>query len=293
MNKILVMFKKIIIKCKNLLILGRYNNPSGAFLLMWPCYWGVLSNINGKENLFLTLFLFTVGSFVMRGAGCCVNDLFDKDFDKKVRRTKNRPLASGIINTKEAIIFTFFQLLIGLVVVLQFEPIVIIWSFLIIPLVFIYPLLKRITSFPQIVLGLAFNWGIIIGNLHQEQSINYFIFYLYFAGVFLTIAYDTIYGFQDLIDDKKLGLKSLAILLEKKKNVILYFLMISFILFLTFFFNNFSNKIASLVCGLVIFVIFNHQFNDFIKKKSLIKIFKTNVFYGGLISILIVIQNYL
>ena len=293
MNKIFVMFKIIITKCKDLLILGRYNNPAGAFLLMWPCYWGVLSNISTKENLFSSLFLFGVGSFVMRGAGCCINDIFDKKFDKKVERTKNRPLVTGKINVKEAIIFTFFQLFIGLMVVIQFNPKVIICSFLIIPIVVIYPLLKRVTYFPQIALGLAFNWGVIVGSLNQDQNINYSIFYLYFAGVFLTIAYDTIYGFQDIKDDKKLGLKSLAILLENNKIIIFYLYMISFILFLTFFLNNFSNKITSFLCGFVIFIIFSYQYILFKRNKSLIKIFKTNVIYGGLISVLIAIQNYL
>ena len=292
MSKILVMFKKIMENCKNLLILGRYNNPAGAFLLMWPCYWGVLSNINEKENLFSTLFLFTLGSFIMRGAGCCINDIFDKDFDKKVKRTVSRPLASGAVNVKEATIFTIFQLFLGLIVVLQFDPLIVLWSFIIIPLVVIYPLLKRITSFPQIALGLAFNWGVILGSINKEGGFNFFILILYFAGVFLTIAYDTIYGFQDIKDDRKLGLKSMAIFLEKKKNVIFYLYMISFILFLTFFIINFTNKILALFCGSIIFIIFNHQYKLFNKNKSLMKIFKTNVLYGGLISVLIAIQNY-
>ena len=292
MSKILVMFKKIMENCKNLLILGRYNNPAGAFLLMWPCYWGVLSNINEKENLFSTLFLFTLGSFIMRGAGCCINDIFDKDFDKKVKRTVSRPLASGAVNIKEAIIFTIFQLLIGLIIVLQFDLLIVLWSFIIIPLVVIYPLLKRITSFPQIALGLAFNWGVILGSINKEGGFNFFILILYFAGVFLTIAYDTIYGFQDIKDDRKLGLKSMAIFLEKKKNVIFYLYMISFILFLTFFIVNFTNKVLAFFCGSIIFISFNHQYKLFDSNKSLMKIFKTNVFYGGLISILIAIQNY-
>ena len=121
-----------------------------------------------------------------------------KSLIRELKEQKNRPLATGKINLKEAIIFTFFQLFIGLMVVIQFNPKVIIWSFLIIPIVVIYPLLKRVTYFPQIALGLAFNWGVIVGSLNQDQNINYPIFYLYFAGVFLTIAYDTIYGFQDI-----------------------------------------------------------------------------------------------
>ena len=293
MNKIFVMFKIIISKCKDLLILGRYNNLYGAFLLMWPCYWGVLSDVNSNENLFSSLFLFSLGSVVMRGAGCCINDIFDRKYDKKVERTKNRPLATGKINIYEAITFIFFQLLIGLLVVIQFNATVIIWSFFVIPLVVVYPLLKRITHFPQVVLGLAFNWGVIVGSLNQNENINYSIFYLYLAGVFLTIAYDTIYGFQDIDDDKDLGLRSLAILLENKQIVIFYLYMISSLFFLTFFLINFNNKIASLICGLVIFIIFFYQYFSFRKKKSLLKIFQANVLNGGIISTLVLIQNYL
>ena len=113
------MFKKIKRKCKNLLILGRYHNPVGSFLLMWPCYWGCLSQIN--NNIIDSLIYFTIGAFVMRGAGCTINDVFDKNFDKQVERTKNRPLASGLISTKESVYFIFFQLIIGLYIVLQFE----------------------------------------------------------------------------------------------------------------------------------------------------------------------------
>ena len=157
------MFKKITKKSKNLLILGRYNNPVGAFLLMWPCYCGALSNSSLNTSLLQCLILFTLGSFVMRGAGCCINDIFDRDFDRKIKRTKKRPLASGSLNVLESIIFTVFQLLLGLIILLQFETNVIILSLMIMPLVLTYPLFKRFTYFPQIILGLAFNWGVLVG----------------------------------------------------------------------------------------------------------------------------------
>ena len=149
------MFKKIKEKSKNLLILGRYNNPAGAFLLMWPCFWGVISYAD-KNNIIFDLLCFFLGSFVMRGAGCCLNDILDKDFDSKVKRTKNRPLASGKISLGEAILFLILQLFLGFCIVIQFEKVVIFWSFLIIPFVFCYPLFKRVSNFPQLVLGLVF-----------------------------------------------------------------------------------------------------------------------------------------
>ncbi|MEE2694965.1 MAG: 4-hydroxybenzoate octaprenyltransferase [Pseudomonadota bacterium] len=288
------MFKKIKEKCKNLLILGRYNNPTGAFLLMWPCYWGALSNIKELENLFLYLLYFSLGAFIMRGAGCCINDILDKDFDKKVARTKNRPLASGLINVKEAVYFILFQLIIGLLIVLQFETKVIVWSFLIIPMVFVYPLFKRIIYFPQLVLGLVFNWGVIIGYLCQNSNFNFNILYLYFAGVFLTTAYDTIYGFQDIKDDKRLGLKSLAIFLEKRPNYyVLLIYLISFLFFLIFFIINYSNTFVSLISSVIILSFISFQYFAFAKGFVLIRIFKSNMLLGGVISLLIVLQNYL
>ena len=122
------MFKKIIEKCKNLLILGRYNNPVGSLLLMWPCFWGVLSSGNELNKIFFTLLLFFIGSFVMRGAGCCINDIFDKQFDKFVKRTKNRPLASNKVKIVDAVLFILLQFFIGLIVVIQFDWQVIVFS---------------------------------------------------------------------------------------------------------------------------------------------------------------------
>ncbi len=286
------MFKKIKEKCKNLLILGRYNNPAGAFLLMWPCYWGVLSYAN-KSNIFFDLLYFSLGAFIMRGAGCCLNDIFDKDFDSKVKRTKNRPLASGKIGLNEAIIFVILQLILGLLIVLQFEKIVIIWSFFIIPLVFCYPLFKRITNFPQLILGLTFNWGIIVGQLSQVETFQLEVLYLYFGGVLLTTAYDTIYGYQDINDDKRLGIKSLAILLEKRDYFVLIIFIMSFISFSIFFFQKFSNIFLTLFGTAMVLIVFIFQYYSFKKGYSLDKIFKSNVIYGAIISLIIAFNTYL
>ncbi len=287
------MFKKIIEKCKNLLILGRYNNPAGALLLMWPCFWGVLSFKNELGYIITTLSLFLIGSFVMRGAGCCINDLFDKHFDKYVHRTKDRPLASGKINNYEAALFIFFQLIIGLFVVIQFDWSVILFSFLIIPLVIIYPLLKRITYFPQFFLGLAFNWGVIVGHLTQNTQFEFKILYLYFAGVFLTTAYDTIYGFQDISDDKKLGLKSFSILIEKKKSFLLVLYFLSFALFFIFFLINYQNQIFVFVFSFAIFIVYLQQFYSLKQGVSEMKVFKSNSVFGGIISLMIYLLHYL
>ncbi len=285
------MFKKIKEKSKNLLILGRYNNPAGAFLLMWPCFWGVISYAD-KNNIIFDLLCFCLGSFVMRGAGCCLNDILDKDFDSKVKRTKNRPLASGKIGLGEAILFLILQLFLGFCIVIQFEKIVIFWSFLIIPFVFCYPLFKRISNFPQLVLGLVFNWGVIVGHLSQSKSFQFEIFYLYFGGVLLTTAYDTIYGYQDIDDDKKLGLKSLAILLENKDYFIFLIYFLSSILFSIFFFQKFSNNLLSFLGTSIVLFSFLFQYYSFKRGNSLNKIFRSNVFYGALITLIIASHNY-
>lgn len=274
--------------------LGRYNSPEGALLLMWPCFWGALAKFENYFFLLESLFLFSLGSFVMRGAGCCINDLFDRKIDKLVERTKYRPLAQNKLKIGEALIFVFIQLLIGLIIILQFDSKIIIMGFVVMPFVVIYPLIKRFSYFPQFILGLIFNWGIFIGYFSSNQILDWRIFFLYFAGVFLTISYDTVYGFQDINDDKKIGVKSFSIIIEKKSVFFIsVFYLISFGLFGSFFFSFYENLLFNVICCFFILSFFFFQVFNFFKKKELIKIFKSNVFYGGGISILIFLNNYL
>ena len=282
-------------KIKNLLFLGRYNYPTGAFLLMWPCFWGVLYEPNFELNLFKILGLFFIGSFVMRGVGCCINDYFDKDLDKKVYRTKNRPLAKGLLNDRDLSIFIILQLFIGLVVVLNFNLKVIFFSFLIIPLVVIYPLFKRVTYLPQVFLGLVFNWGILIGFLTQNSELNLGIIFLYCSGIFLTIAYDTIYAFQDIKDDKNSGIKSLAILIEKKPT-----LSLALFFFLNYLFLNLSilqstkiNITNLFIITSLILICHIRQLFIFKKRREFKSIFDFNIYVGGLITLIIFVKNYL
>lgn len=277
-----------------LLEFGRYNYPTGAFLLLWPCFWGVLYQPNPNVPVLGTLFILTIGAFVMRGAGCCINDLFDRDIDKLVSRTKNRPLAQEKISIKTAIFFTIFQLLIGLVIVIQFSVKVIFLSFLIIPLVISYPLFKRFTNYPQVILGVVFNWGVFVGFFSQNQSLNFGVTCLYLGGVFYTIAYDTIYGFQDISDDKKVGVKSLSIQIERNKNkFVLILFLTSVFFFIISFFQNFNGSIYFKICSsLTIILIFTIQFYAFYREVSLKRIFDSSVMTGGIISILFVIQYY-
>ena len=288
------MFKKYKQKINYLIKLGRYDNPTGALLLMWPCFWGTLAQFESQLILLKPLILFLIGSFIMRGAGCCINDLFDRNIDKLVERTKSRPLAQNKLTVSEALIFILFQLFLGLIIILQFDSKIIIMGFVVIPLVIIYPLVKRFSYFPQFVLGLIFNWGIFIGYFSLNQTFEWRICFLYFAGVFLTISYDTIYGFQDIDDDKKIGVKSFSIFIEKKSVFFIsLFYLISFILFSSFFFSFYENSLFNMICCFFIFIFFFLQIFHFEKKKKLIKIFKSNVWYGGLISVLIFLSNYL
>ena len=288
------MFKKYKQKINYLIKLGRYNSPSGALLLMWPCFWGTLAQFENQFILLKPLILFLMGSFIMRGAGCCINDLFDRNIDKLVERTKSRPLAQNSLKISEALIFIFIQLLLGLIIILQFDFKIIIMGLVIIPFVVIYPLVKRFSYFPQFVLGLIFNWGIFIGYFSLNQIFDWRICFLYFAGVFLTISYDTIYGFQDINDDKRIGVKSLSILIEKKPVFFIsIFYLISFILFSLFFFSFYENSLFNVICSFFILSFFFLQILHFEKKKKLIKIFKSNVWYGGFISVLIFLCNYL
>ena len=289
------MFKKLKKKINILLVLGRYNYPTGAFLLMWPCFWGVLYNPNYRSDYLLTLFLLFIGSFVMRGAGCCINDFFDKDLDKKVKRTKNRPLAKNLLSHTDVLYFIVLQLILGFLILINFNVKVIFFSLLIFPMVVIYPLFKRVTNFPQVILGLVFNWGVLIGFLTQNNQLDLGVIYLYLSGVFLTIAYDTIYAFQDVSDDKLAGVKSMAIYLEKKPIIIIFF-----IFCISFFFLNLSilekkqsNFFETITLTLTVFVCYTIQYLNFKNKKSYKSIFDFSVYVGAVITSVIFIQNYL
>jgi 4-hydroxybenzoate polyprenyltransferase len=202
-------------KLRPYLYLARVDKPVGTMLLFWPCCWGVaLATPLGSLPDFLLMGKFLAGAFIMRGAGCTINDLWDQDFDKKVERTKSRPLASGTLTTLDALKFLALQLSAGLAVLLTFNMTSIIAGFASMPLVIIYPLMKRYTNWPQLVLGLTFNWGCWVGYTAVQDFVNYqHILPLYFSGVCWTLVYDTIYGYQDRDDDRKIGVKSVPLTL--------------------------------------------------------------------------------
>ena len=203
--------------------LTRLDKPIGFLLLFWPCVWGLTLAFYISEDLITYLkyiILFFLGSVLMRSAGCIVNDIVDKDFDKKVKRTKQRPIASGKISVLNALVYASFLCLAALIILLQFNWLTIVLGLSSMILAFSYPFMKRITYWPQLFLGLTFNWGIIMGWTSITNYLSVEPIILYLAAIFWTLGYDTIYGIQDIKDDEIIGLKSTSI---KFKNNVKFF----------------------------------------------------------------------
>jgi 4-hydroxybenzoate polyprenyltransferase len=194
--------------------LARLDRPIGWWLLLLPCWWSLsLAQIVGGGGVPSPSFalLFFIGAVAMRGAGCVMNDLADRDIDAKVARTMSRPLPSGRVSVTQAFVFLALLLLIGLGVLLQFNRYTIVLALSSMAIVAIYPFMKRITYWPQLVLGLAFNWGALVGWSAVVGSISAAPLWLYAGGIFWTLAYDTIYAHQDKDDDALIGVKSTAL----------------------------------------------------------------------------------
>ena len=211
--------------------LTRLNKPIGFMLLFWPCSWGLTFAFSNNQNLdlyLLYLILFFFGSVLMRSAGCIFNDIVDKDFDKKIKRTRKRPLASGKIKIIQSLIYVFVLCLLAFLVLIQFNLLAIILGMSSMLLAFSYPFMKRITYWPQLFLGITFNWGILMAWSAMNNSITIEIIILYFSAIFWTLGYDTIYGAQDMSEDEIIGLKSTSIKFKKNiKNFIFFCYLIS------------------------------------------------------------------
>ena len=215
---------------KKFFLASRYDKPHGILLLYFPCVWGInLNDVNTTNDIFLYI-IFFIGACGMRALGCLWNDFNDKDFDIKVKRTKSRLIASRKITNKMIVIFCFINGCIGSVP-LYFIPInSIITSLSILPIIIIYPFMKRFTWWPQLWLGICFNWGVLVGfSVYDYNLFNLELILFYVGSVFFTIGYDTIYGFQDIKDDEKIGIKSTSI--KFKSNAKLFLFIIYFIAF--------------------------------------------------------------
>ncbi len=193
--------------------LMRMDRPIGTYLLFWPCAWSIALAAPASSLPHLpTLSLFACGALIMRGAGCTINDLWDRDVDKRVERTKSRPLASGEITPLDAMVFLTGQMGVGLMILLQLNTYSVLLGASSLGLVVTYPLAKRFTYWPQLMLGLTFNWGALLGWAACRGSLDLSVCLpLYLSCVCWTLVYDTIYAHQDTKDDKALGLKSTAL----------------------------------------------------------------------------------
>ena len=269
--------------------LTRLNKPIGYMLLFWPCAWGLTLAYDFSENLskyYFYLILFFLGSVLMRSAGCIVNDILDKEFDKKVFRTKNRPIASGQVSIKIAFFYSSVLCLLALFVLLNFNNFTIILALGSMPLAFTYPLMKRYTYWPQLFLGITFNYGLILGWTTIKEEIDLIPILFYFGAIFWTLGYDTIYGYQDIKDDEIIGLKSTSI--KFKSNPIIFLIIcysIFYLITLSMGFLMSLNNLFFFSLAFVFLQIFYFQLKilKIDDAKNCLKIFKSNNFLGLLV----------
>ena len=267
----------------------RLKKPIGYMLLFWPCAWGLSLAYDFKQSLndyFFFLTLFFLGSVLMRSAGCIVNDILDKEFDKRVERTKERPLASGKISWLVALTYSLILCIIALFVLLNFNLYTIILALGSMPLAFTYPLMKRYTYWPQLFLGITFNYGLILGWTSFTEQISLIPLVFYFGAIFWTLGYDTIYGYQDIKDDEIIGLKSTSIKFKKNSKLFLFICYLIFILcfFVGGYFSNF-NHMYFLLLTFPIIHLFGYQIRSFKSDnpEGCLAIFKSNNNFGLII----------
>ena len=273
----------------------RLKKPIGYMLLFWPCAWGLTLAYDFSEdmlNYFFYLILFLSGAILMRSAGCIVNDIADRKFDIKVQRTKDRPIASGKVSILKGIIYAMSLCIIAFIILIQFNSLTIILALGSMPLAFIYPYMKRYTYWPQLFLGITFNYGLILGWTSIDNNINIVAIIFYFGAIFWTLGFDTVYGFQDLKDDEIIGLKSTSIKFKSKPKFFLNFCYTIFIinLFLVGYFMQFS-KFYYLSLIFIGYQIFYFQIHRLVieSPESCLKIFKSNNFLGAIVLISLII----
>ena len=269
--------------------LTRLNKPIGFMLLFWPCIWGLTLSYDFNYNLskfFIYGVFFLLGSILMRSAGCIVNDMIDKNFDKKVERTKNRPIASGKISTNLALLYALILCLCAFLVLINFNLLTIILALASMPLAFSYPLIKRFTYWPQLFLGITFNYGLILAWISINNSISVIPILFYIGAIFWTLGYDTIYGYQDIKDDEIIGVKSTSIKFKNNPKIFLIlcysFLLVSLIIVGALM--NFSNIFyVSLIIPLCHLFLYQVKSLNIKQPESCLKIFKSNNIIGLII----------
>ncbi len=275
--------------------LTRLKRPIGYMLLFWPCAWGLTIGFDFSEDkkiYFAYLLLFFFGAVLMRSAGCIVNDIIDRKFDKKVLRTKNRPIASGKVSVTQGIIYATILCLLAFLILINFNFFSIILALGSMPLAFTYPLMKRYTYWPQLFLGITFNYGLILGWTSVTNEISIIPLFFYLGAIFWTLGYDTVYGFQDIKDDEIIGLKSTSIKFKKNPFYFLFlcYTIFTFSLILVGFQMGF-NKFYYMCLFIIVFQMFFLQLKnlEIDNAKSCLKIFKSNNILGGLVFIGLII----
>ena len=289
MNPAFVIYKiNLMKKIKTFIELTRLNKPTGYMLLFWPSLWGLTlaynQNYNAEKYLIYILYFF-LGSVLMRSAGCIVNDVVDKDFDQKVKRTKDRPIASEKISLLMAIIYILFLCTFAFLILIQFNFLTIALGLLSMPFAFSYPYMKRITYWPQLFLGITFNFGIIMGWASLSNGLSIEPVLLYFMAIFWTLGYDTIYGYQDIYDDEIIGVKSTSIKFKNNPKIFIgtcYLISITLLIILSLTMMN-----KQFYLFLLIFPLFHFLYQliklDIKNPDNCLKIFKSNNLYGLII----------
>ena len=277
--------------------LTRLKKPIGYMLLFWPCAWGLTIAYdfqNGFENYILYIFLFFSGAVLMRSAGCIVNDIIDKNYDQKVERTKNRPLASNKISVRSALVIALILCLLALLVLINFNNLTIILALCSMPFAFTYPLMKRFTYWPQLFLGLTFNYGLLLGWVSIKESISLAPLIFYFGAIFWTLGYDTIYGYQDIKDDEIIGVKSTSIKFKNSPKTFIgssYFLFFVCLILVGYFMK--FNNLYYLFLLIPFFHLFLYQIKNWEvnNSNSCHKKFKSNNTLGLIVFLIILIEK--
>jgi 4-hydroxybenzoate polyprenyltransferase len=269
--------------------LTRLKRPIGFMLLFWPCLWGLTIAYDFNSNLFDYFFftaLFLIGSILMRSAGCIVNDIVDKNFDAKVERTKNRPIASEKVSIKLASIYALLLCGIAFLVLINFNNFTILMALISMPLAFTYPLMKRVTYWPQLFLGITFNYGLVLAWISISNEISIIPIMFYLGAIFWTLGYDTIYGFQDIKDDEMIGVKSTSIKFRNNPTKFLFCCYSIFILSLIAIGTLMSFKLfyfLFMIIPILQLLVFQIKKLDIKQPNECLKKFKSNNFLGLII----------
>ena len=276
--------------------LTRLNKLIGFMLLFWPCSWGLTFAYSVSQDLKLFLYyllLFFLGSVLMRSAGCIVNDIVDKDFDKIVQRTKKRPIASGKISIKQSFAYVAILCALAFLILIQFNFFTILLGISSMFFAFSYPFMKRITYWPQLFLGVTFNWGIVMASAALNNNIPFEIIMLYISAIFWTLGYDTIYGAQDMSEDEIIGLKSTSIKFKKNLRTFVGITYVLTIFIITLTFNdilNFNFFTFFLIMFSLSLVYQITKISDKNSKKYLL-LFKSNNLSGALLFFAFLFQS--